>query len=100
MSQSNWEAWVDTMPSPSPTKLDLHVHGDIKVNEKAKYELRIAVPQGINPKVLILEVFPNPSAGEIDTHLEYHEAVSTSDQYSQVQIREIEDVTVEVKEVS
>jgi hypothetical protein len=92
-----WKAWVDLMPGPSgPT---LHVHGTISVYGKAHHTLEKAEPQGSNPTILLLEVLPAPSAGDVTTNLKYQEKVSDAKQYAQVQIREIEDVTVDVEEV-
>ena len=68
-----WKAWVDSMPNPGTKRPELHVHGDIQVDGKAKHSLVKAEPQGINSTILILEVAPRPSAGDNGTHLEYHE---------------------------
>jgi len=94
----HWKAWVDTMPGPG-SKPRLHVHGDINLNDKAKYSL---VPGniGINPKILILDVTPKPSEGETSTHLEYHEDLSDAETYTQVTIREINEVTIDVETAS
>jgi len=99
-NKSSWKAWVDTMPGPGHPKAKLHVHGDITVDGKAKHSLEKAVPQGINPRILILNVTPKPGAGDVETHLEYHEEFDDKDKYTQVTIREVSEVTVDVQQVS
>jgi hypothetical protein len=101
MDQKNkWKAWVDNMPGPSSKKSILHVKGDIEVINKAKYSLEKAEPQGTNPIILLLKVIPKPSAGNIATSLEYSEPLDSPTQYKEVQIIEIDTVTIPVKEVS
>jgi hypothetical protein len=51
---SDWTAWVDEMP-PGPSSL--HVHGRVTVPTPG-YEATLSptVPQGINPKILMLDL--------------------------------------------
>lgn len=52
---SNWYAWNDLMPPGPP---DFHVIGDVKVaNPGVDPVLHARVPQGINPKILLLNLF-------------------------------------------
>lgn len=51
----NWYAWLNTMP-PKPD--DLHVIGDVLVgNPGVLPVLLMREPQGINPTILILDLF-------------------------------------------
>jgi hypothetical protein len=49
----DWEAVADMMP---PKPYALRVNGKVKGNEGQKVELTPAVPQGINPEILILNL--------------------------------------------
>jgi hypothetical protein len=50
----DWYAWIDTTP-PQPD--ELHVIGEIKVGNPGIYAvLRKRVPQGINPRILLLDL--------------------------------------------
>ncbi len=94
---SKWKAWVDTMPPQKGGRL--HVHGDVTVNDKAKYSLEKAMPQGINTFILLLKVNPKPTEGETDCHLEYHDDLDNPKMYTKVQIIH-PPVTIDVEQVS
>ena len=50
----DWYAWIDTTP-PKPD--ELHVIGEIKVGNPGIYAvLRKKAPQGINPRILLLDL--------------------------------------------
>jgi hypothetical protein len=50
----DWYAWIDTTP-PKPD--ELHVIGEVKVANPGIYAvLRKTVPQGFNPRILLLDL--------------------------------------------
>ena len=52
----NWYAWEDRQP-PNPPGPTLHVTGEVETNNGSIVPvLKPSVPQGINPKILILEL--------------------------------------------
>ncbi|MHB9363552.1 hypothetical protein [Mesorhizobium sp. LNJC403B00] len=54
MNTRNWYAWINTMP-PKPD--DLHVIGEVYVgNPGVEAFLVVREPQGINPKILLLDL--------------------------------------------
>ena len=55
----NWAAWHDFMPGKTPT---LYVTGECTVPRGYKVTLRMAVPQGFNPKILLLRKIVTPPA--------------------------------------
>lgn len=58
---TSWTAWISSMP---PWPRSLHVVGFLTVpNPGVRASLRRAVPPGINPKILILEVVFEQSSG-------------------------------------
>jgi hypothetical protein len=60
----DWNAWIDLMPG-SQTKL--HVTGEVETNAgNLVPKLAEAVPQGINPKILIL-VLTIETEGDVGT---------------------------------
>jgi hypothetical protein len=84
--KGEWAAWVNTMPGTG--KPTLHVSGVIMAGpEKVRYELARVEPQGINPKILILEVRPQPTNGTNRIDLRFEEQVQGKDQYTSIEIR-------------
>lgn len=84
--KGEWAAWVNTMPGTG--KPTLHVSGAIMAGpEKVRYELARAEPQGINPKILILEVRPAPTNGTNRIDLRFQEEVQGKDQFTSIEIR-------------
>lgn len=84
--KGEWAAWVNTMPGTG--KPTLYVTGSLMAGpEKVRYELARAEPQGINPKILILEVRPNPTNGTNRIDLRFEEKVGSKDQYTSIEIR-------------
>ena len=101
-STKDWNAWINMFP-PAPAVL--HVHGQVEVpNPGVEALLRKRVPQGINPKVLLLDLILVQRPGiwpEIITLVpaQYHELVDGA-QYDQVQIfcdnQSIETIDVQI----
>ncbi|HEY4739234.1 MAG TPA: hypothetical protein VIH76_01420 [Candidatus Acidoferrales bacterium] len=97
---TDWKAWHDREPGGPPT---LHVTGKCEFPTGGyKVELKPAKPQGINPKIYILEKFVHPPTGRAydkvtDIEVEYVEKTSTL--YNEVLIVP-DQTTVPVKEVS
>jgi hypothetical protein len=84
--KGDWAAWVNTMPGTG--KPTLHVSGAIMAGpEKVRYELARVEPQGINPKILILEVRPAPTNGTNRIDLRFEEEVRSKDQFTSIEIR-------------
>ncbi|WP_375414793.1 hypothetical protein [uncultured Bradyrhizobium sp.] len=94
----DWEAVADMMP---PKPFSLRVTGKVKGNEGQTVELAPAVPQGINPEILILELtIQGRGAKPADLDGAYEDP-KYDGQYKQVTIRyEAETVTVDIKIVA
>jgi hypothetical protein len=98
----SYEAWIDLMPGANDT---LHVKGKVTVPTTGyKAQLVEAVPQGINPAILLLRLEltkPTGPAGQMVTTLEVRYSKPHAKQYKQVQIEEEghPSETVPVKEV-
>jgi hypothetical protein len=59
----DWTAIQDLMPG-SPRPRPLRVGGEYHLNQRCGgVSLRVAVPQGINPKVLLLDLVDGPGNG-------------------------------------
>lgn len=57
----NWHAWIDKMPPPPDT---LHVRGEVEVsNPGVEVLLLKKQPQGINPAIILLDLFLIQRAG-------------------------------------
>ncbi len=57
----NWKAWEDRMPGPG-MGVALYVTGEVETgNSNQTPHLREAVPQGINPTILILDLVLVPN---------------------------------------
>jgi hypothetical protein len=100
--KQTFKAWLDEMPG-SPSKLI--VTGDLEVPTPGwKAELKLKVPQGINPKILLLEVHAQAPQGNVNQivqkiSLRYEQAASPGS-YTEVTIfYESDSVTVPVKPV-
>ena len=53
---SNWQAWIDKQPiQPTPAGT-LHVTGEVDTKTTEAARLIKKVPQGINPRILLLDV--------------------------------------------
>ena len=97
---SDWKAWHDREPGGPAT---LHVTGRCEFPTSGhKVALKPSTPQGINPKIYILEKIVTPPTGaanDVVTHVEVHYTEQTNAHYDEVFIR-TDNVTVPVKEVS
>jgi hypothetical protein len=100
--KQSFHAWIDDMPGAKPK---LIVTGELQVPTTGwKAETKRQVPQGINPKDLLLRVdakAPSGPAGQIvmNLPLRYEEPASPG-QFTQVTVLyEKESVTVDVKAV-
>lgn len=95
-----WKAWLDTMPPGTPT---LHVTGKcIFPKHGYKVTLKEAVPQGINPAILLLRKVVTPPSGKViqtPQTVNVHFKKKTTRKYKQVTILP-DGVTVNVKIVS
>jgi len=60
ITTSKWEAWINIMP-PQPKAGTLHVTGEVTTQPTQEAHLAKMIPQGINPKILLLEVITHPS---------------------------------------
>jgi hypothetical protein len=98
----SYEAWIDLMPGAHET---LHVKGKVTVPTTGyKAELVEAVPQGINPTILLLRLVltkPSGGAGDVVTTLDVTFSKQHAKQYKEVQIEEQghPSKTVHVREV-
>lgn len=96
---SDWAAWHDHMP-PGPATL--HVTGKCTFPTAGySVELRPANPQGINPKIYILDRIvhkPTGPAAEVITEVPVRYAEQTDTEYDEVHIRP-DDAHVKVEEV-
>ncbi len=84
-----FEAWLDTQPG-SPHSL--HVKGQIQFPSGGwTFEVHKAVPQGINPKILLLDVTVTKPAGKatgnVTTNLLTFDEEPAAHEYTQVEIR-------------
>jgi len=82
-----WHAWIDTQPVQS-TAGTLHVVGEIVTHPSQVAVLIRKVPQGINPRILMLEIVLQ--ASRIPTkqpqQLKYAEAVESLEQYGSIDV--------------
>jgi hypothetical protein len=87
--KGEFKAWLDKMPGANNT---LHVTGKVTVPTTGFHvSLVEAVPQGINPKILILEVKkvrPTGAAGDVVTHVPVRYDRAHSPDYTDVTIRD------------
>jgi len=81
-------AWHNRMPGSKPT---LHVKGKCKFPKAGyKVELSEAVPQGLNPRILILEVkvtSPSGPTAQVETEVEFQYSKETGAMYDAVTLR-------------
>jgi hypothetical protein len=97
---TDWKAWHDRKPGGPAT---LHVTGECEFPTGGyKVELRPMKPQGINPRILLLEKIVHPPTGvtnQMVTHVEVHYTEKTNVHYDHVSIVP-DGITVPVKEVT
>ena len=100
----DWYAWEDQMP-PNPPGPTLYVTGEVETSGgNIVPVLKPAVPQGINPKILILDLTlldtHRPGIAVVDYRTAWYSQDVTPGQYSQVQINwegaEIKSIDVEI----
>ena len=86
--KSEFKAWIDKMPGSNNT---LYVTGKVTVPTTGFHvSLVEAVPQGINPKILILEVKkvkPTGPAGDVVEHIPAEFKKPHSPDYTEVTVR-------------
>ena len=97
---SGWQAWHDFEPGGTPT---LHVTGTC-VFPTSGYKVKLvqAVPQGINPAILLLRKVVTPPTGfvlQVLTPVAVKFTLKTNTRYTHVTILP-DGVTVKVKQVS
>lgn len=99
--KDTFKAWLNKMPGPgaNPT---LHVTGTVTVPTTGYHvSLVEAVPQGINPKILILEVKkvkPTGPAGDVVSQVPVEYKKQNSPDYTDVTIRcDGDDFTIPVE---
>lgn len=84
----DFEAWHDTMPGTEPT---VHVHGYVDTpTDGWSARLEYAEPQGINPRVLELELKveePEGAAPDVLSELEVKFERASEEGYDQVHVR-------------
>ena len=95
----NWSAWIDLMPGKAPA---LHVRGKVETNAGNFHpDLKEAVPQGINPSILILDltIVKKGEGGSDD--VAYRDAIydkpAKKGQYTEVHIRFGKDIIEKIK---
>ncbi len=97
--EGTWEARIDFMPPNKPT---LHVQGTCACPTLGfRVSLHRAVPQGVNPQILILRLEIVTATGEAGQAITDY-SVTYSEQgarYSQVTIEQC-DITIPVRSVS
>lgn len=94
----NWKAWLNLQP-PGPATLI--VVGEVEAD--ARPVLTKAVPQGLNPTILILDltIEKTGDAGNAPTWREarYEESPVAQSQYSQVDIRWDSDIIATIDKI-
>ncbi|MBS1502099.1 MAG: hypothetical protein JST32_08565 [Bacteroidetes bacterium] len=83
------EAWVNTQPVQPTPGGTLVVSLDYNSNNAGFHRLIPAHPQGINPKILLLELTDEPEMIFIfnPRHASYSQGLASVDQYTSVEIR-------------
>jgi len=70
----DWKAWEDSQP-PNPPGSKLHVSGEVETTNSAIVPvLKPAVPQGINPNILILDLTLENAGGPGTDDINYRPA--------------------------
>jgi hypothetical protein len=85
---SNWSAWVNLMP-PRPTPGGtLHVTGEVDTQSMDLAFLEKAIPQGINPAILLLNLVVVTGIVPVANPQKVHftEGLAKSNQYTSVEI--------------
>jgi hypothetical protein len=88
ITTSNWTAWVNLMPILPTPGGTLHVTGDVDTHSADFSFLEKANPQGINPKILLLNLVVEtgyvPATNPQKVH--YTEGLQQKDQYTSIEI--------------
>lgn len=81
------EAWVNTQPVQPTAGGTLIVHLDYNSNDHGFHNLQPAHPQGINSKILLLEITFSSEMIFITNprHASYSQGLQTPDQYSSIE---------------
>ena len=88
VTTSDWAAWINLMP-PLPTPGGtLHVTGIVDAHSKELAFLVKAVPQGTNPKILLLNLIVQNGIVPVDNpqRVHYTEPLLKKHQYNTVEI--------------
>lgn len=82
------EAWVNTQPVQPTRGGTLIVSVDYNSNDPGFHNLQPAHPQGINPKILLLEITDSNEMIYIfnPRHNSYSQGLSTADQYTSIEL--------------
>jgi hypothetical protein len=86
-TSQNWSAWINTQPI-QPTPGTLIVVGEVFTHPSKVAVLVKRVPQGINPKILLLEVVLHSSGvpTKQPQWVKYAEALSSIGQYESIEV--------------
>lgn len=101
-TKDDWHAILDTMP-PNPPRLRVSGTADCTTTGYEKVRLEPAQPQGINPRILLLELkwdAPTGIVGHVVTphHVSYHR--DDSPMYDEVVIVNCNDKKIKVEVVT
>ncbi len=87
LTNQNWSAWINTQPIQS-TPGTLNVVGEIATHPSKVAVLVKKVPQGFNPKILLLEI--NLQSSGVPTKqpqlVRYAEALESIGQYTSIEV--------------
>ena len=88
VTTSNWQAWVKKIPAKPAAVITLHVTADADSGSEDFAFLLKRIPQGVNVKILILDVkVENGIAPAINPQrIHYAESLRKSNQYSSIEI--------------
>jgi hypothetical protein len=91
INSRNWAAYENRQPPFDPSAVQFYVIGQVETTNSAKKPiLRRAIPQGFNPKILILNLTIEDSGGIGTTDINYRDTRFDDQigegQYSDVQI--------------
>jgi hypothetical protein len=90
ISTSHWKAWINMMPGPhKPNRgIPLHVIGTVDTHNTDLAYLESRVPQGINPKILMLDL--HVVTGIVPVHnpqqVHYTQYIKSKDTYNLIEI--------------
>jgi hypothetical protein len=101
MTSAEWNAWINKQPIQSTNGGTLHVTGQVTTHPSNAAFLVKRIPQGINPRILLLEIvlYISVAPTKQPQLVHYQEPLENDGQISSIQVFYKDEEVVEITDI-